>query len=162
MPARTYRQSPRLKEFDYLGPLAAHVVLVTRNRQPILSDVQLAESAVEWLDETAKRYDAIIHAYCVMPDHMHLLVEIPEGVSLQRVVRWFKQMSGHELKQRLGSPCSQVSYYDHILRKQEAIEDVARYVWNNPVIDGLVDDWTAHPLSGPHERLVAYQTSSQV
>lgn len=162
MPAQTYRQSPRLQEHDYLGPLSAHVVLVTHGRQSIFSNNEAAKTVLKWLDETVKRYTAIPHAFCVMPDHFHLLIEIPEGVSLQRLVRWFKQMSGYELKERLGSPAWQVSYYDHILRKEEALEDVARYIWNNPVVDGLSDDWTAYPLSGPREQLAAFQAPSQV
>jgi REP element-mobilizing transposase RayT len=97
-----------------------------------------------------------------MPDHLHLLVEVPEGVSLQRLVRWFKQMSGYTIKQALGSAAWQVSYYDHVLRREDAIEDVAQYIWNNPVVDGLADDWTAYPLSGPREQMELPGTPSQV
>ena len=156
-PRLPYRQSPRLKNFDYLGPLAAHVVIVTQHRRPIFADQSTAVIALEWLDKTARRYAALVHAYCFMPDHVHILIEVPEEVSLQRLVRWFKQMSGYALKQSLGIPIWQVSYYDHVdhvLRKEEAIEEVARYIWNNPVAEGLVDDWSRYPLSGPRELMV--------
>jgi REP element-mobilizing transposase RayT len=150
---KAYPRSPRLKDFDYLGPLAAHVIVVTRLRQPIFADPTLAETVVTQLLAAAARYNAIVHAYCCMADHLHMLIEVPEGVSLQRLVRWFKQMSGFQLKQALGTEAWQISYYDHILRKEEAIEDIARYIWQNPVTAGLVEDWTEFPFSGPRYRL---------
>ena len=162
MPATTYRQSPRLKGFDYEGPLAAHVVLATRKRELFFTEQHLAGIVIDALQRTAERYQATLHAYCVMPDHLHLLVEIPEGVSLPKVVRWFKQMTGFELKQVTGSSAWQVSYYEHVLRKEEALADVARYVWNNPVVDGLTEDWTQYPHSGPRDLIDQYGAMEQV
>jgi hypothetical protein len=53
-----------------------------------------------------------------MPDHAHVLMSVPEGIPLTAFVRDFKQRSGYELKQVTGEPAWQVSYYDHILRKE--------------------------------------------
>jgi hypothetical protein len=39
-------------------------------------------------------------------------------------------------------------YYDHILRPNEVIEDVACYIWWNPVRKGLCEDPRLYPLSG--------------
>jgi REP element-mobilizing transposase RayT len=88
-----------------------------------------------------------------MPDHAHVLVSVPEGILLTAFVRDFKQRSGFELKKATGEPAWQVSYYDHILRKEENVADVARYVWNNPVREGLVVEWLDYPYSGPRDRL---------
>lgn len=151
MSPKAYRRSPRLKDFDYMGPLAAHIILVTRQRAPIFTNPEVAQTALTILEDASQKYQAKVHAYCIMPNHLHLLVEIPEGVSLERLVRWFQQMSGYSLKQRLGSFGWQVSYYDHILRKEEAIADVARYIWSNPVVGGLVEDWRVFEFSGPRE-----------
>ena len=92
-----------------------------------------------------------MHAYCLMPDHLHFLVSVEDGVSLQEFVRNFKQTSGYELKRRLGEEAWQISYYDHILRREEAMEDVASYIWSNPVNSGLVRIPLEYPLSGPRE-----------
>jgi hypothetical protein len=39
----------------------------------------------------------------------------------------------------------QKSYHDHILRKEEAVADVVRYILENPVRAGLVDSIGEYP-----------------
>lgn len=88
-----------------------------------------------------------------MPDHAHLLVSIPDQVSLQEFVRYFKQTAGFSLKQRFGTEAWQVSYFDHILRREESIAAVAEYIWNNPVEAELAASQVEYPLSGPRKLL---------
>jgi hypothetical protein len=86
-----------------------------------------------------------------MPAHLHLLVTGGHDASLVRFVQHFKQATGHchpGLWQR--------SYYDHILRQEEDLGDVARYVWANPVQAGMVENVSAYPYSGPREAMAAY------
>ena len=89
-----------------------------------------------------------------MPDHVHLLIEIPEHTSLEDVIHHFKTVSGFALKRITGEPAWQTSYYDHILRREEALEDIAAYIWANPVTEGLVEDAREYPWSGPRESIV--------
>ena len=70
---------------------------------------------------------------------------------MQEFVRHFKQLSGFEMKQRTGVSLWQTSYYDRILRREESIIDVARYIWENPVRSSLVSDWRDYQGSGPRE-----------
>ena len=41
-----------------------------------------------------------------------------------------------------------MSYYDHILRGSDGIEDVACYIWSNPVRKGLCAIPQDYPYSG--------------
>ena len=125
MPTRRLRKSPRLGEFDYIGPLAAHIVCVTRERIHLFSDERLASTTVEALVEAGTKLNAHLHAYCVMPDHVHVLVELGDGVSLEAFANRFKQLSGFRLKQATGNSAWQTSYWDHVLRSEEALTDVA-------------------------------------
>ena len=89
-----------------------------------------------------------------MPDHVHLLVAGGRDAPLVRFVQHFKQATGHHhpgLWQR--------SYYDHILRHEETIEGVARYIWANPVRAEIVENVLAYPYSGPREAMAAYGDS---
>jgi REP element-mobilizing transposase RayT len=147
--------SPRLKNFDYRGPLAAHLVFVTRERGAIFTDEQAANICLSALEQAALKHRSAIHAYCVMPDHVHVLVEIPQDEQLGTFVRLFKTLSGFRLKQLLGSEVWQTSYFDHILRHNEDVLDVARYIWENPVEDGLVTDFLDYRFSGPREAMTA-------
>ena len=143
------RRSPRLKDFDYIGPLACSLTFVTRRRAPIFLRADLSELCLGCLRKSSEKHGITVNAYCLMPDHVHLLVEVPEGVSLRTFVKHLKQLSGHALKRKTGSEPWQISYYDHILRKEENILDVARYIWDNPVRKGLVSERAEYPFSGP-------------
>jgi putative transposase len=143
------RKSPRLPSDEYLGPLAAHVVIVTRQRLPLFREDELAATCLKALENSTETYQAILHAYCLMPDHVHMLIEIPESVSLEAVVHHFKTTSGYSLKQMTRLPAWQTSYYDHILRSEEALENVAEYIWGNPVTAGLVENAWDYPWLGP-------------
>ncbi len=86
-----------------------------------------------------------------MPNHVHILVCGAESSSLVRFVQHFKQATGYRqpnLWQR--------SYYDHVVRYEEAIDDVARYIWDNPVEAGLAEHPADYPHSGPREAFEEY------
>jgi REP element-mobilizing transposase RayT len=96
-----------------------------------------------------------------MPDHVHILVSSDEGSDLVRFVHGFKQRTGWWLRNRYvtgglkASPTTasasaglwQKSYYDHILRREEDVYDVIRYILENPVQAGIVDLWSEYPYS---------------
>jgi REP element-mobilizing transposase RayT len=153
--SRQARQSPRLKDFDYTGPLAAHLVFVTRRREGLFSNPDLANVCLDSLLRSCRDFSVDLVAYCLMPDHVHVLVVVPEGASMKEFSRRFKQLSGYALKQRIGDFAWQTSYYDHILRKEEALLDVALYIWENPVADGLAETWMDYQFSGPREAMKA-------
>src|SRR5437879_5061903 len=99
-----YRQSPRLKNFDYPGPLSAFLTFVTRGRSPSFLDPELVAVCSCALDRSAKKADTSVLAYCFMPDHLHLLVSISAGHSMQEFVRHFKQLSGFDAQRLMGQP----------------------------------------------------------
>jgi REP element-mobilizing transposase RayT len=146
-----FRRSPRLPAENYIGLLAAHAIFVTRQREPLFANAELAALCLRALEESARRLGVNIVAYCIMPDHAHVLVEIPERISLQDWAKLAKQLSGFRLKKATGDFAWQVSYYDHILRREEALIDVANYIWANAVKAGLASSPEAYPWSGPAE-----------
>jgi putative transposase len=143
--------SPRLSSFDYAGPHAYHLVLSTLGRRARFTDRFAVAFCIQALEASAKRYSFDVIAYCFMPDHLHLLVQGDGDAPLVRFVQHFKQATGYRYPRMW-----QRSYYDHILRQEEAIEDAAHYIWNNPVRAGLVDEAASFAHSGPAEKLAAY------
>jgi REP element-mobilizing transposase RayT len=121
-----------------VGPLLAHVIFVTRGRKSLFLGSDLASICLEAIRESSTRVRVDLIAYCLMPDHVHMLVDVPEGVSLQRWAKTAKQLSGFRLRRKTGEPAWQVSYYDHILLREEALLDVAKYIWMNPVTAGSI------------------------
>ncbi len=143
------RKSPRLKSFDYVGPYAYSLTFVTRRRIALFTDSSVVELAESALQRACARYAFSLHAYCFMPDHVHLLVSGSADSRLGAFVRLFKQLSSYAAKQKLGAPMWQISYYDHVLRDEEDLAHVARYIWDNPVRAELVDVRSQYPYAGP-------------
>ena len=90
-----------------------------------------------------------IVAYCFMPDHVHLLVEGQHvGADARRFIALAKQYSGYGYARRVGRPLWQRFAYERVLRSADAIREVARYIFANPVRVGLVKRAEDYPFSG--------------
>lgn len=88
-------------------------------------------------------------AYCAMPNHLHFLA-LGRSIDsdLVKFVSSFKQMTGFEYQRRVGRRLWQPKYFEHILRREEALEGVALYVWNNPVRAGICERAIDYGFSG--------------
>jgi putative transposase len=87
-------------------------------------------------------------AFVVMPDHLHWLMSLREGNTLDKVMASVKSVSSHKvnkLLQRTGKVW-QEGYHDHALRKDEDVVEVARYLAANPLRAGLVKCANDYPL----------------
>jgi len=116
-----------------------HVTARGNDRQPIFKDDDDCSRFLVVLASVVSRYRVLCHAYCLMGNHYHLLLETPEGnlspamrqlngVYTQRFNRRHERC-GHLLQGRFGA---QLVGGDSYLR------EVCRYIVLNPVRAGLV------------------------
>ena len=86
--------------------------------------------------------------YCIMPDHVHLMV-CNAGSTLGKMVNGFKGRISTQLR-RLHPDLTpwQPGYWDHIVRKQEGLYKVLQYILLNPVRAGIVNNWWDYPWLG--------------
>ena len=145
------RQSPRLKEFVYSGPFAYNLTFVTRGRRPVFRAASVFEPCLEALTTASARHDFEVLAYCFMPDHVHLLLAGQDGSSLKDFARHFKQLSGYRFKRDHDASLWQISYYDHVVRREEDVKEIAAYIWDNPVRAGIVESRLEYGYAGPRE-----------
>jgi len=90
-------------------------------------------------------------AYCLMPDHLHVVTYVVDG-SLIDLVSDLKSQTTRAWWQTGGQGMLwQRSFHDHGLRTAGDMEAAVRYVVENPVRAGLFEDWTAYPFSGGDE-----------
>jgi REP-associated tyrosine transposase len=83
-----------------------------------------------------------------MPDHLHLLVHGGARTFLPDLMHDFKQVTGSAFATASGSDLWQDGYYDHVVRSEEGVLRVARYIAGNPVRAGLVEDAGLYPYTG--------------
>ncbi len=87
--------------------------------------------------------------YLFMPDHLHLTVAGNDSSSnIKKCVDMFKQKTGFWLSQNQPDFKWQKDYYDHILRSKENLDIHIRYILNDPVRAGLVENWKYYPFKG--------------
>jgi putative transposase len=145
------RSSPRLKTFDYLGHYAYHFGSKTRGDLPLFRDDRTALDTIEALQKACAKCCFTLLAYTIMPNHVHVLAHSESGSSGKEFMRYFKQLAGFAYRKPTGDSLWQISFYDHILRSDEAIGRLGEYIWNNPVRARIVERPEDYPYNGPRE-----------
>lgn len=149
---KTYRQrrSLRLPTFDYAQLFIYYVTTATHKRYPLFVDPEPATVTLRCLIDHAKALDYQLFAFCLMPDHLHLLCQPLQdsSVPLQTFVGRFKGASSRRLTSfKPQSRLWQRGFYDHILRAEEDLWALARYIAENPVRKDLVTSYEEYSFS---------------
>jgi putative transposase len=140
---------PRIEGFDYLGPYRYFVTFCTFDRRDVFSEIETAQFVLSQFRRTSRRRKFAILAYCLMPDHVPLLVEgVAANSDFRGFIKNLKQSSGQRHAAGVKEPLWQEGYYDRVLRPDDDARNVARYIVENPVRAGLVRSATEYPLVG--------------
>ncbi len=102
----------------------------------------LVQDALQHFD--GERYRLL--AWCVMPNHVHVVTDSVEGHSISGMVRGWKSFSARQANRLLGreGPLWHPDYFDRFMRNEEHLNRTIEYVERNPVAAGLVrepSDW---------------------
>jgi REP element-mobilizing transposase RayT len=144
------RTRTRLHPEVYEAPgIVMSLTMCTRDRKRVFSDDQAATALVASIRELHNSRWSVL-AFCVMPDHVHVLLTILERSAIE-FVRLLKGRATVALRSLGHRNLWQTSFYDHVVRRDEDINAVMRYILENPVRQGLVEDWTEYRWSGSLE-----------
>jgi len=116
-------------------------------RQPQLAS--LVSGALRFFD--GQRYD--LHAWVVMPNHVHVVVHPLPSHTLSSILKSWKTYTavhGNRLLNRVGQPFWQNESYDHCCRDQDDRAHCSQYTLRNPVAAGLCADPRDWPWSSAH------------
>jgi REP-associated tyrosine transposase len=143
------RRPPRLSVALYVGKQAYSLTICCEAREPLLDQRAAREIVLRQLQDTSEQHAFAIVAYCMMPDHLHVIAEGQNDTSnCLEFVRVFKQRTAFEWKRRTGARLWQESFFDHVLRSDETTQRSVRYVLENSVRAGLVTEPSIYPHSG--------------
>ena len=144
-----FQKRLRLKYFSYTGFYKYFVTIVCNGKIPVFADESIVKEILELLKDISLSYGFSIWAYCFMPEHLHLLIEgQKEDSNLKKFIPMLKQKTSYVYRKKTGGKLWQENYYEHVLRKDEDIKNVARYVLENPMRRKLADNFVNFPFSG--------------
>jgi REP element-mobilizing transposase RayT len=139
-----------------------HITSRGNGRNPIFDDDRDRKGFLFTLDDVVQRYRWICHAYCLMENHYHLLIETPEanlsrgmrqlnGVYTQRFNRRHKK-TGHLFEGRFKAI---------LVEKENYLLELCRYVVLNPVRAGMIErpeswKWSSYRPTAGFQRAPNY------
>ena len=149
-PSYHYRRLPHFER-----PWAKYAIAFsTRNRRklsPQARDIVL-ESILRWKD---RRYE--LYAACVMPDHVHLLIEPMverdgEGgnsifFSLSKILHSIKSFTSNQINkvERSSGPIWEGESFDRLIRSESDLQEKFNYITRNPWEAGVVTPKEDYP-----------------
>ena len=156
------RKKMRLENYNYNENGAYFITICTKNRQPILSNVisvgddahivpqlsEIGEIADKYIKQLNSFYNNIsVDTYVIMPDHIHLLLQINGGRSRTPVPTESEQKIDNKnsfvakfvstlkrfCNKEYGCNVWQNGYYDHVVRNFQDYIETFEYIENNPM-----------------------------
>ena len=119
------------------------ITTAVNHRQRYFADSNRADLAKSVLEDSQTWPKSHPLLWVLMPDHLHLLLEL-QTESLSIAVGRVKALISRRLKAIPTGGLWQASFHDHALRREENLLTIGRYLLDNPVRAGLVSraaDW---------------------
>jgi len=114
------------------------------------------EVVARLVEDTLFHFDGVRYhllAWCVMPNHVHVIAEMVAGYPLFEVVHSWKSYiasTANRLLGRRGAFWTR-EYHDRFIRDRDHLANAIRYVEHNPVSAGLA----SHPEAWPYSSAAA-------
>ena len=145
-PQTHHRRSIRLPGYDYSQPGAHFVTICTYDRELSLQADEVKEAVRSvWLGLPARFPRVVLDEFVIMPNHLHgIVILAPTPASkdatssaptLGTIIRAFKSISAiqsNRMLNRSGLPFWQRNYYEHLIRDEEELNIIRRYICDNP------------------------------
>jgi len=127
-----------------------HVIARGNNGQMTFLDERDYQAFVEALGELKRKAPFLVYAYCLMPNHFHILIEtkrFPLSGIMQRLLT--RYVKGFNFRHRRVGHLFQGRYKAILCQKDAYLQELLRYIHLNPVRAKLVKDalawrWSSH------------------
>ena len=118
-----------------------HITSRGNERKPIFKSKEDRQRFLGYLQSSHEKYGAIVHAYCLLPNHYHLLLETPRS-NLSQVLHHMNASytTYFNLKWKRSGHLFQGRYKAILVEKEVYAQELSRYIHLNPLRAGLVKD----------------------
>ena len=117
-----------------------HITARGNERKAVFKSKRDREKFLEYLETANERYNAVIHAFCMMDNHYHLLLETPSG-NLSQIMRHINgaYTTYFNVKRARSGHLFQGRYKAILVERDEYAKELSRYIHLNPVRAKLVE-----------------------
>ena len=111
-----------------------HVTARGNERKAIYRDDADRRRFLETIDEAVERFGLLIHCYCLMPNHYHLLVETPRA-NLSASAGWLQTTYSVRFnrRHRRSGHLFQGRFKAHLVEEDVYARELIKYIHLNPV-----------------------------
>ncbi len=116
-----------------------HVTSRGNEQKDIFKSKKDREKFISYLESAVSRYGAIIHVYCLMTNHFHLLIETPLG-NLAQIMKHINSSytTYYKVKRKRVGHLLQGRYKAILVDGDAYATELSRYIHLNPVRAGIV------------------------
>ena len=135
-----------------------HVTSRGNERGKVFFEAKDYEKFKDYLKGACEKFGIVIHAYVLMTNHYHLLIETPEA-NLSRAMHYINgaYTSYLNMRKKRSGHLFQGRYKSIIVDSDSYLLELSRYLHLNPVSAGMVDK----PADYPYSSCNAYLTSGK-
>ena len=125
-----------------------HVIARGERRDVIFTCPADKEKFLAKIGETAEKYQLLVHAYVLMDNHYHLLVETPRA-NLSQAMHYLNASYGNWFRRKYDIVGSvfQGRYKAILVEKDEYLKVLSAYIHLNPVRAGIVEEPSKYEYS---------------
>jgi len=127
-----------------------HVTSRGNERKKIFKSDRDREKFIDYLKSATERYSAVIHVYCLMDNHYHLLIQTPAG-NLSQIMRHINgaYTTYYNIKRKRCGHLLQGRYKAILIEADAYALELSRYIHLNPVRAGMSETpegykWTSY------------------
>lgn len=112
-----------------------HVIQRGNDRRTIFHDAGDYTQFLKWLREAARQFKVALHAYVLMPNHIHLLVSPADALGLGKMMQWIGRYYVPYFNQKYGRAGTlwQGRYRATVIDSERYFMTCCRYIELNPV-----------------------------
>jgi putative transposase len=115
-----------------------HVFNRGHRQEPIVKDERDKERFISYLSRMAGQFNVLVHSYCLMTNHYHLILETPEG-NLSRALQWLNvsYAAYYNRRHHYAGHLFQGRFKSVLVEAGEYLQALSRYIHLNPVRAGI-------------------------
>ncbi|NLG49991.1 MAG: transposase [Chloroflexi bacterium] len=125
------------------------ITCVTHERRPFFDNADDLELLRDTMRQARDYHPFKMHSYALMPNHFHLLIQIPETTNVSKLLQSIQWNTTRKYKQahHLTGPLHlwQRGFWDHVIRNAEDYERHFNYIHYNPIKHGLATSAGDYP-----------------